>query len=444
MKLKTLLLSLLLIFSYTIAANAQGTQQQGVISSVISAFRVYKDVDNVSINAPTVIEVPFAADFIERFDFAVLDKTTNAFEPHYFKQETLVNEVPVSVSTVPNTGSANRMIDRDTRTYTDFILPDNAQGQAQITLSSASPITSSILTVLLDNNVALPTTVEIRALVDGQNRIVVASRKMDQQTIRFPKTTSNRWIIAFTFGQPLRISELRLNQGNATKSNNRAIRFLAQPAHSYRIYFDPDRSTRIKTGELPNLKDDKGVVKLGVAPSAPNPSYVRADVDKDGIPDTLDNCVNVANPLQEDVDRNGRGDACDDFDRDGRINSKDNCPNDPNRDQKDKDSDGIGDVCDKEESRITERFPWIPWLGIGFAVLVLVVLFSMTMRSMRSSNVSRNEEKENRSENNSNDSSPSSFEQLGESNKFESEAAQKSSEKDNGRNDEKPPTPPSV
>ena len=82
------------------------------------------------------------------------------------------------------------------------------------------------------------------------------------------------------------------------------------------------------------------------------------------------------------MDGNGRGDACDDFDRDGVINSKDNCPNNPNRNQLDTDGDGIGDVCDREESRVTERYPWLPWLGIGFVALVLLGLFVMVAREM--------------------------------------------------------------
>jgi hypothetical protein len=90
--------------------------------------------------------------------------------------------------------------------------------------------------------------------------------------------------------------------------------------------------------------------------------------------------VAVANPTQEDVNTNGRGDACDDFDEDSVINSKDNCLNNPNYDQKDTDIDGIGDVCDKEESRFTEQYPWIPWVGIGFAALVLITLFALTAR----------------------------------------------------------------
>jgi len=381
MKLKTLFL-FLITFYVVLTASAQGLAQNS-ISPVINAYRFYKDVGNISINVPTVVEIPFADEFIERFNFAVLDETVNFFEPHFFKQEILINEIPVSVNTNPKTNSASLMNDNNTRTYADFLLPDNAQGNAQITLSSANPITSSVLTTLLDNNVALPSFIEIRAFVDGQSRIVVAGRRMDQQTIRFPQTTSNKWVITFTFGQPLRVSELRLSQDNATKSSARAIRFLAQPAHSYRIYFDPDRSATAPVGEAGNLISAKDILIIPAVQSQNNPNYIIADVDGDGMPDIRDNCVSVVNFDQQDVNNNGRGDVCDDFDQDGLINSKDNCPDNPNQDQKNADSDGTGDICDKEESRITERYAWIPWVGIGFAALVLIILLALTAKSTR-------------------------------------------------------------
>ncbi len=53
------------------------------------------------------------------------------------------------------------------------------------------------------------------------------------------------------------------------------------------------------------------------------------DSDQDGIPDTEDNCPNVANPDQMDTDENGIGDACEpgnDDDEDGVPNDIDECP----------------------------------------------------------------------------------------------------------------------
>ncbi|MDO6802575.1 thrombospondin type 3 repeat-containing protein, partial [Wenyingzhuangia sp. 1_MG-2023] len=70
--------------------------------------------------------------------------------------------------------------------------------------------------------------------------------------------------------------------------------------------------------------------------------------DNDGITDDVDNCVNTANPNQEDADNDGTGDACDDdADNDGITDDVDNCILVYNPDQKDVDGDGIGDACDQ-------------------------------------------------------------------------------------------------
>jgi hypothetical protein len=371
--MKNKILLFILVLATVINAGAQSLQKSFDVS-LINAFRLYKDFDNISIKVPTVVEIPFN-DFIERFDFAVFDKTKNSFEPYYFEQKIIVAEIPVSINTVPSNSNANLIIDKDTNTYTDFFLPENGQGQVKIILTSSKPITSSGLTLLLDNNVALPSSVEIRVVVNGQERIIVANQKMNQQSIYFLKTTSDKWQITFNYSQPLRISELHLHQDNVIKSNVNVIRFLAQPGHSYRVYFNPDRPVNITVGESGNLSSAEDVLTIQPTVSRNNPNYVIADIDKDGIPDIKDNCVFVSNPDQQDLNNNGRGDVCDDFDQDGIINVQDNCPNNPNRDQIDSDGDGIGDVCDTQENRITELYPWLPWAGMGFAAIVIIVLF---------------------------------------------------------------------
>jgi hypothetical protein len=52
------------------------------------------------------------------------------------------------------------------------------------------------------------------------------------------------------------------------------------------------------------LKDEQGVADLALKPGrAP-------DRDMDGVPDGIDNCRGAANPMQEDRDGDGKGDAC--------------------------------------------------------------------------------------------------------------------------------------
>ncbi len=94
----------------------------------------------------------------------------------------------------------------------------------------------------------------------------------------------------------------------------------------------------------------------GAQPSA-------GDSDGDGYSNETDNCPNVWNPDQSDLDTDKQGDACDvcpivanatvcpkpgpdDLDGDGAPNNADNCQNVANADQKDTDGDGKGDVCD--------------------------------------------------------------------------------------------------
>ena len=92
------------------------------------------------------------------------------------------------------------------------------------------------------------------------------------------------------------------------------------------------------------------------ADASPNPyggagglfdAVFTSDRDGDGRRLGNDNCPNVANVDQTDLDGDEVGDACDtDRDGDGDLNGADNCADVRNADQADRDRDGIGDACD--------------------------------------------------------------------------------------------------
>ena len=79
-----------------------------------------------------------------------------------------------------------------------------------------------------------------------------------------------------------------------------------------------------------------------------DPGGLPYDSDSDGINDACDNCPQVYNPGQADLDGDWDGDVCDaDVDGDGVLNEDDNCPVKANADQVDSDNDGVGDACDE-------------------------------------------------------------------------------------------------
>lgn len=352
-----------------------------------SAFRKFKDIDSLAIKVPTVVEISFNESYLEMLNFAVFDKTDNTFEPYLFKQEIKNLDSILNVSSSQILGSTIASItDKKLQTYVDFLLQPGSIGSAKIILTSPDVVSSSAFTTLLDNYVALPNYIEIIAMVDGQEKTVLAKSPMSGNTVHFPKTASSRWFVTYWYSQPLRITEINLVQENSLKNTSNLVRFLAQPGHSYRIFFDPDRYVNSVAKEKGDLQLAKEVVEIANTSVQNNPSYVVADTDMDGTPDIKDNCVSVRNPNQADVNSNEVGDDCEDFDLDRVINSKDNCPGVANTNQRDTDGDKVGDACDKQESRFTESHPWVPWAGIGFATLVLISLFVITARAKSDQN----------------------------------------------------------
>lgn len=345
--------------------------------SVTNAFRYYELI-TPNISVPTVLEVPLSRETLAFPVFAVYNLVTSEFEP-YAINSVVKGDTPVQISADGATGSPYSLSDGNYETYLEFPVREGLN-RAELTFTFSKPIVSSSLTFALDNYVALPQTISIQAVTASGPYTVLASTRLYQSGVTFPKTTASVWRVSMEYVQPLRITGMKFNEYTVDNAVSGGIRFLAQPGQQYEVYFSADRYVRTVQKEAGDLVTNKGVV--GVSGSTPilNPSFTPADADGDSVPDLNDNCVSVANADQKDTDVNGRGDACEDYDRDNIVNAKDNCPDIPNQDQLDTEADGIGDVCDNLDNRITERMPWLPWVGIGVAGVVLLGLFVIALR----------------------------------------------------------------
>lgn len=366
-----------------LALMVVGTPAAAQESDQRSAFQSYKTVGPFDIVVPTVVSVPVEGNLYSSDEFLVREKESGALIGSLFQKEYSKAEVMYRAVATPPVRASRNLVDKNLRTFVQFDVEETGQSEVSITLQSDAPYAVSKLYTQLSAHVSLPLTVSITAYIDGATKTVVAQKRMTSSVVTFPETVSDTWIVTFTYAQPLRIAEMSLQSDTNLQTMTQDLRFLARPGSTYDVFFNADQSVSAVTSEAGYLADDAGVLVLEPVPTAANPYYTPADIDADGVRDVLDNCVNTANTDQEDIDANGRGDACDDFDRDGRRNSADNCPNEPNRSQADEDGDGIGDVCDEEESRFTEQNPWIPWVGMGIAAVVLIVLFALVAMSTK-------------------------------------------------------------
>ncbi|PLX26776.1 hypothetical protein C0583_05770 [Candidatus Parcubacteria bacterium] len=371
----------LLIFTFFLlfAWQVQAITFSDIEKNKTEAFKSVIEINDLELQVPTVVEVPINDESIERYEFAVFESSSNSFQPSLLIRKNLNYIIPSTVKS--NSDNCQNLNDDDYSTYCQYNIPETGIGSVTITETGTKEITSSQLNIQLDQYVALPIKIEIKA----DDTIVYALSKMTSNIIKFPETKAKKWEIKLYYSQLLRISEFDLVQKRLNNANTHGLRFLARPTSNYHIYYKPDRlaDINISTGESANISNNTGIKITRTYVGELNPAYRESDIDNDGITDLLDNCVQAPNADQEDIDKNGRGDICEDFDRDGILNYQDNCPDQPNRNQLDQDGDGIGDSCDGEESRLTEKYSWLPYLGIGITVILILIMFISVFKSKK-------------------------------------------------------------
>ncbi|KKT79902.1 MAG: Thrombospondin [Parcubacteria group bacterium GW2011_GWF2_44_8] len=329
---------------------------------------------------PTVIEIVVNSYASDDRTLMVWSSSTMASVPHYYKIDRQKVLVPISVSNEEENLAA--LTDNNEVTFVNFPLINGEETVTQLMIEAESSVRASGINVSLASNVIAPKSVKITALNKqsspddqvGSQVLYTGQLSTADGRIKFPTTSADVWLVEFTHTQPLRLTELSLAQEGRPTTERRTLRFLAQPDESYTLYANPN-GPQSAVRQAYSLSAVKEVVIGTLSPKQPNPYYVESDKDNDGVVDRLDNCPTLSNSDQADIDGNKVGDTCDDWDVDGLINSVDNCPNLPNQNQRDEDGDGLGDVCDDEESRLTEKYPWISWLGLLMAAMAIGSMF---------------------------------------------------------------------
>ena len=153
-------------------------------------------------------------------------------------------------------------------------------------------------------------------------------------------------------------------------------------SESTNCHFDPDCDDDLVSDGAAD-PDGAGPIESGPDNCLQDANFDQLDTDSDGdgdacdtdddndtIADTIDNCIIVVNPGQENDVHPGtaEGDHCEDPDSDGVVDLGDNCPDDSNGGQENNDGDAEGDACDLDDDNDTvadtiDNCAFVPNLG---------------------------------------------------------------------------------
>lgn len=352
---------------------------------LLTQFKEVIPIGKISgITIPTIVGIPLNySQGSQSSQTALLEEETGRFlQTQVYNMSTITNPI-ISTSIDLKTDIASL---HDSNPVTYYEIPsDGIVKSTSLFYTVNESITTSKLKISSAQYASVPTRVTIYSydLVSNEKKLVVYEGSLFQETVFFPNSFASRWEIIFNHKEPLRITEIEFINDQPKKAQS--LKFVAQPNYSYSLYLNPDRNVIVpirenSTLDLNSVNEAKNVYPVNSLQS--NPLYKPVDSDRDGISDSVDNCPNVKNSDQKrTVLSSSLGDACSDFDHDRIMNATDNCSNIPNTDQSDKDGDKIGDVCDVEESRLTEKYPWIPFAGILVGFGATFAIFATTARN---------------------------------------------------------------
>lgn len=338
---------------------------------------LYKNVAPVTpsfVTQPTITEIqniPYTSNFI------LLDDKGVAVEQQSQTVKKSKVVPPTNIEACTDTCvSAPALADGNTNTTFDFPLLSSGIQKGRITITYAKPLTTSSLAFRTTGDSYVPTAFTLT--VDGKRVL----NTLQGTSARFPEMTAKSIVIEFEYNQPIRFTEVGV--GSILEEDvSTSLRFVRQPGNQYILYLDSPSGRESVPSPAINLFAKAALAQASLGQISKNTLYKERDTDNDNISDGVDNCPMQANTDQKDSNGDGAGDVCDDYDYDGVATYRDNCPAMSNPNQSDVDKDGIGDVCDTDESRTTEKYPWITWAVFGF---VFVAVMGMGYEVVRKKN----------------------------------------------------------
>ncbi len=343
----------------------------------ITLYKNVQDIQTLKVAQPTVVEIK---DLDVSGNIVVTDSNGKYIEQQFQVVTTSNVITPKRVQGCTTVcKSAIELADNNLETTFDFPLVTSGVQKGKITIEYAKPLETDTLTFSTTEDSYIPTAFSL--VIDGK-RIL---NTMEGGSAHFPRMTAQVVEIEFEYTQPIRFTEVGVGFNKEEKSMG-VVRFVYLQGMSYKLYLDSTtRRENISTPSV-DLFAKKVEKEISLGESYKNQFYKDRDTDNDGVIDSIDNCPSQSNSDQKDSNSNNIGDMCDDYDYDGISTYYDNCPEIANPDQLDTDKDKKGDMCDKEESRFTEKYPWITWV-VFFGVFIAIVTMIYEVIKMKKSNI---------------------------------------------------------
>ena len=371
---KTLTIISLLITTTIFATAGQSAAEK---QKDFSRFENMTKIEVPEITTPKVIimETPhfFAGN-------TVLVNDKNEVIPHLWHRQNTETKSAINITDISTSysleGSPRNLIDNDYKTYFTFKTEDLNK---KITLIFAEITEIAGIQISLADGVVSPRKISVQGVFADGETTTILNNKFFANYLTFPKLSVSKLEISIDSPHFLRISEIKVISQKERESKNRLI-FFAGNKETYTLYSKPHFGQKIYSAKnYQPLQTDEKTPVFQLGNPAKNPEF-DDDFDNDGIPDEQDLCPKIADAKNTDIDKNGRGDVCEDPDLDGIMSNLDNCPFVYNPAQKDSDLDKIGDKCDNEENRLSENSDYLLY-GI-FAIAALFLGF-LVMRSFK-------------------------------------------------------------